>query len=215
MGGVLAQHQGAGLQPVAYWSAKFNSVQVNYSAYDKNLLAVTIAVQHWRQYLLGGKKSYVYTDHNPLKYLSTQKQLSGRQARMQQILNDYNLHIDYIPGKLNIIADCLSRRPQSSTKTEEINSLITPVDSELLMKIKTAYGMDPESRNIIKNLDTQRSRYRIQDGLIICDDQQVYVPDDQELRNFLIQEHHDSNLGGHLGMDKTQIFYQETTIGQI
>jgi hypothetical protein len=43
MGGVLAQHQGAGLQPVAYWSAKFNSAQVNYSAYDKELSAVTSA----------------------------------------------------------------------------------------------------------------------------------------------------------------------------
>lgn len=135
MGGVLAQHQGAGLQPVAYWSAKFNSAQVNYSAYDKELLAVTSAVQHWRHYLPGGKKSYVYTDHNPLKYLSTQKWQTSKNAADPYC---YNLHIDYVPGKLNIIADCLSRRPHSSTKTEEINSLITPVDSELLMKIKTA-----------------------------------------------------------------------------
>jgi hypothetical protein len=206
MGGVLAQDQGNGLQPVAYWSAKLNPAEVNYSAYDKELLAVTRAVQHWRHYLLGGVKSHVYTDHNPLKYLSTQKQLNQRQARMHQALTEFNLHLDY-PGKLNKIADCLSRRPDHAhNTTEELSSLFTPTSAELIMKIKTSYGRDSESKNIIDKLNTDHSRFQIRDGLLINEDNKIYVPNDQELRELLIREHHDSVVGGHLGMDKTQDF---------
>ena len=53
----------------------------------------------------------VITDHASLKYLQTQPKLSRRQAQWVEKLSEYNFDIQYRPGKHNIVADILSRRP--------------------------------------------------------------------------------------------------------
>jgi hypothetical protein len=53
IGAVLEQDFGSGFQPVAYRSKKLNGAQVNYSAYDRELLAIWDSCIAWRCYLLG------------------------------------------------------------------------------------------------------------------------------------------------------------------
>ena len=53
----------------------------------------------------------VATDHYPLRYLATQPNLSGRQARWLDFLAEYDLSIEPQPGKDNTVADAVSRRP--------------------------------------------------------------------------------------------------------
>ncbi|KAA3481064.1 Retrotransposable element Tf2 [Gossypium australe] len=45
-----------------------------------------------------------------LKYLMTPKDLNLRQQRWLELLKDYELIIDYHPGKANVVADALSRK---------------------------------------------------------------------------------------------------------
>ncbi|KAA3470271.1 DNA/RNA polymerases superfamily protein [Gossypium australe] len=63
----------------------------------------------WRYYLYG-EKCHIYTDHKSLKYLMTQKDLNLRQRRWLELIKDYDLIIDYHPGKANIVANALSRK---------------------------------------------------------------------------------------------------------
>mmetsp|Transcript_17193 Transcript_17193/g.56962 ORF Transcript_17193/g.56962 Transcript_17193/m.56962 type:complete len:891 (-) Transcript_17193:657-3329(-) len=114
IGAVLTQQHGEDLLPVAFFSKRLNSAEVNYSVREKELLGLISALVHFKFYLYG-RRVLVRTDHKSLKYLLTQSNLTGRLFRWSQILADFDLdEISYIPGEENVIADYLSR-PNDST----------------------------------------------------------------------------------------------------
>ncbi|KAG8501232.1 hypothetical protein CXB51_003367 [Gossypium anomalum] len=94
---------------VAYASRQLKPHERNYPTHDLELAAVVFALKIWRHYLYG-EKYRVYTDHKSLKYLMSQKDLNLRQRRWLELLKDYELVIDYHPGKANVVADALSRK---------------------------------------------------------------------------------------------------------
>jgi hypothetical protein len=72
------------------------------------LAAVVFALKSWRHYLYG-ESCDIYTDHKSFKYIFTQKELNLRQRRWLELIKDYDLSIQYHPGKANVVADALSR----------------------------------------------------------------------------------------------------------
>ena len=63
----------------------------------------------WRHYLYG-EKFKVYSDHKSLKYIFTQKDLNSRKRKWMETLQDYDFALHYHPGKVNVVADALSRK---------------------------------------------------------------------------------------------------------
>ena len=54
--GVLSQEQDNGtVRPIAYFSRKMNDTERRYATHDKELLALILAVEHWRVYLEGSE----------------------------------------------------------------------------------------------------------------------------------------------------------------
>ena len=47
-------------------------------------------------------------DHKSLKYIFTQADLNMRQRRWLELIKDYDLDIQYHPGKANVVPDALS-----------------------------------------------------------------------------------------------------------
>ena len=92
VGAVLLQNG----HPICYASRKFIPAELNYSVTDQEALASIHAVKIWRCYLEGTKFTLV-TDHCPLTYLKTQPQLSRRQARWSEILEQYDYSWEYRP----------------------------------------------------------------------------------------------------------------------
>jgi hypothetical protein len=71
----------------------------------------------------------VYTDNNPLKYLSSAK-LGAYEQKWASQLADFNFEIKYRPGKHNANADALSRLSSDSSDILDqcVNGTIVPPD---------------------------------------------------------------------------------------
>eukprot|EP01135_Chromosphaera_perkinsii_P008845 Nk52_evm40s1485 gene=Nk52_evmTU40s1485 len=96
------------LEPINFMSHKFTSAELNYSITEKELMSVVFALLKWRYYLhLVNFK--IITDHKALLYFSKLQKLSGRLARWNLILSQYDYEIEYIKGERNHVADYLSR----------------------------------------------------------------------------------------------------------
>ena len=111
-GGVLMQDQGEGLRPLAFMSRALKPTEQWYSAYERELAAITYCFVQWRHYLegcLGGV--IVMMDHKPLTLLMNQQVLFRSQTRWIQLglFQSIEPKIIYQPGKANIVADALSR----------------------------------------------------------------------------------------------------------
>ncbi|KAJ9520558.1 hypothetical protein QJQ45_007406 [Haematococcus lacustris] len=110
IGAVLSQGTGPAEHVVAYHSRKLLPAERNYPTHEQELLSLVEALKVWRHYLLGAHFTLL-TDNWANKHLQTQPRLdSKRQARWMEVLQEYNCHIDHIPGKHNVVADALSRR---------------------------------------------------------------------------------------------------------
>jgi len=96
--------------PVSYFSAKFNSHQLNYSTIEKETLAMLLALQHFNVYV-GSSSSpiVVYTDHNPLVFLGKMYNHNQRLMRWALMVQPYHLEIRHKKGSDNVVADALSR----------------------------------------------------------------------------------------------------------
>lgn len=112
LGGVLMQDG----RVVAYLSRQQRPHEEKYATHDLELAAVVHALKTWRHYLLG-KRCEIYTDHKILKYIFTQRELNMRQWRWLELIKDYDLSIQYHPGKANVVADALRRKAGSSNVT--------------------------------------------------------------------------------------------------
>ncbi|KAJ3679581.1 hypothetical protein LUZ60_017592 [Juncus effusus] len=105
LGCVLMQ----GKNVIAYASRQLKPYEENYPTHDLELAAVVFALKIWRHYLYG-ERCNMFTDHKSLKYIFSQKELNLRQRRWLELMKDYDISIEYHPGKTNVVADALSRK---------------------------------------------------------------------------------------------------------
>jgi hypothetical protein len=94
---------------VAYASRQLRKHEEKYPTHDLELVVVVHALKIWRHYIID-KRCEVYSDHKSLKYIFTHPDLNLRQRRWLELIKDYDLEINYHPGKANVVADALSRR---------------------------------------------------------------------------------------------------------
>jgi hypothetical protein len=95
LGAILSQFGIDGLlHPIAFYSRKLTSVEINYQVYDKELLAIITTFEQWRPYLVGAQhRVQVLTDHNNLLYFTTTRTLNRRQARWSIFLANFDFEV--------------------------------------------------------------------------------------------------------------------------
>ena len=84
VGAVLSQRSAGDskVHPCAFYSHRLSHAKRNFDIGNKELLAVKLALEEWRQWLEGAQVPFqVWTGHKNLEYLHTAKRLNSRQAR--------------------------------------------------------------------------------------------------------------------------------------
>ncbi|KAJ9527530.1 hypothetical protein QJQ45_025738, partial [Haematococcus lacustris] len=222
IGAVLSQGTGPAERVVAYHSRKLLPAERNYPTHEQELLSLVEALKIWRHYLLGAHFTLL-TDNWANKHLQTQPRLdSRRQARWMEVLQEYNCHIDHIPGKQNVVADALSRRADYQLYT---SALGIPAPNTSALGIPTATGTeslsaphpqlhideqsataDPQYQRLLAAALAGKSRqFQIQGNLMYHTGRgtrRLYIPVGP-MRTALLREAHDIPISGHLGRDKT------------
>ncbi|KAF2309322.1 hypothetical protein GH714_001617 [Hevea brasiliensis] len=107
VGAVLMQQN----RPIAFFSKAISDKSITRSAYERELMALVLAIQHWRPYLIG-QNFIVRTDHRSLKYLLFQQVSTPAQQYWISKLMGYRFLVEYKSGSSNKVADALSRKEE-------------------------------------------------------------------------------------------------------
>lgn len=223
LGCVLMQHG----KVIAYASRQLRNHEKNYPTHDLELAAVVFALKIWRHFLYG-EKCEIYTDHQSLKYIFSQKDLNMRQRRWLELLKDYDCEILYHPGKANVVADALSRKEVgniSSVQVQSINLMDLDrlgiefvmhnkgvesglyqieVRPTLLERIKVSQIEDEELKKIQDKIGSDLSwkDFRKGDDEILRFKDRVCVPSNMEIKRDILSDAHASSFSVHPGSTK-------------
>lgn len=218
LGAVLMQGEGHDERPVEYASRMLNSAERNYNTTEREALAVVWAVTKFRGYI-EGSEVVIKSDHQPLRWLMTVKSPSGRLARWALTLQEYNLRIEYIPGKANAIADTLSRPPCADVVDCDLGLAEVDIPSRSPMDVRENQLKDPEVRKIVEDLEDVDDPFRgrcwsdrgfiLSDGILYrygpeeCEEETACLVIPEHERDSILVEYHDAPTAGHLGVERT------------
>ncbi|PKA45571.1 hypothetical protein AXF42_Ash021624 [Apostasia shenzhenica] len=192
IGGVLSQEN----HHIAFFSEKLNEAKQKYSTYDKEFYVVVQALRYWQHYLLP-QEFVLFSDHEALRYLNSQKKLNSRHAKWVEFLQKYTFVLKLKAGIKNKVADALSRRV----------SLLFTMSVEVLGfdKLTESYKDCPDFGVIYAAVKEGQSReftdFLIQDGYLFRDCRLCFPR--TSVRDFLVWELHAGRLVGHFGRNKT------------
>ena len=86
IGGVLEQrHPSGSWHPVEYYSKRLSAAERNYSATDREYVAIRSCLERWRHFLIGVHFK-ILTDHVALTYIQSSATVSRRNARWLEFL---------------------------------------------------------------------------------------------------------------------------------
>ena len=96
------------LAPVAYFSGNFDKTQVKWNITEKEAYAIYKSVKKFAFYITGAK-TMVFSDHKPLKNFFEGGMNIIKLDRWSLELQEFDISLEFIQGKLNTVADVISR----------------------------------------------------------------------------------------------------------
>jgi len=195
IGAVLMQNN----HPIAFLSQALSARNSALSTYEKECLAIILAVEKWRSYLQA-KPFTIKTDHKSLLHLTDQRIHTKIQQKALLKLMDLDFTIVYKQGPTNLAADALSRQPGFSPLLGI--SLSTPT---WLTKLTDGYSDDPQAQQLLTELSIfppNNAGFELTNGIIRFKGH-VWVGNNSLAQTHILQALHDSALGGHSGFPAT------------
>ncbi|GMF35168.1 unnamed protein product [Phytophthora fragariaefolia] len=143
---------------ISFQARQPKAAERNYPVHDKELLAMKYALVKFRVHLLGSRPFVVYTDHASLRTDTNSPHLSQRMARWLTFFAEYNFRVEYKPGKLKMLADALSRRPDYDL------THISRVTTDLYDWIRLALNVISRVRDAMAQAQDRQKEYAGRNG---------------------------------------------------
>lgn len=105
IGAVLSQAN----HPITFISRTLSQTEQNYATNEKELLCIVWSLQKLRHLLYGIADITIYTDHQSLKFATSENNPNNKLKRWKNLVEEFGAKIEYKPGHENIVADTLSR----------------------------------------------------------------------------------------------------------
>ncbi|KAL8171875.1 hypothetical protein V2J09_023679 [Rumex salicifolius] len=183
-------------RPLAYISKALHGQHLLMSTYEKELLAILLAVQKWRHYLEHAH-FFIRTDQQALRHLLDQNVTTHLQKKAVRQLLGLSYSISYKKGQENKVADALSRRYENSIHAI---SVATPV---WMQQVEQSYVGDHQAQEFIAMALVDDSLpYKFLHNILRYKGR-VYIGSTTELRSQIIAAMHTEVVGGHSGMRGT------------
>ena len=230
LGAVILQES----MPVMYVSRALTETEQIYSNIERELLAIVFALERLNHYTFG-RTITVQSNHQPLQSI-WKKSIVSASPRLQRLLlrlAHYDINIEFLQGKENVIADALSRvcplqsnnskikdsyidvipihhitqsAPVSKIRLQELK-LATQSDPTLCSLAKTVHEGWPQSRKDrpeqLLDLWSFRQEMGEEDGLLYKN-QRLIIPHSERLETLKVLHL------GHYAVDKMQLRALET-----
>lgn len=159
--GVILMQEG---HPLTFFSKALGVKSRGLSTYEKELMAILLAVQLWRPYLWF-QEFVILTNQKILTQLMNQRLHTHWQQKVFTKLLSLQYRIVYRSGSDNRAADALSRHPSPSIVCSAITSLIPSWEAVVL----ASYTNDSLAAGLLSKLALDPSavpHYTLQSGLI-------------------------------------------------
>jgi hypothetical protein len=185
--------------PIAYFSKALGVKNQRLSTYEKEFLAVMMAVDKWRAYLQRGPFT-ILTDHRSLCNLGDQKLDTELQRKAMAKLVGLQFKFQYKRGVDNGAADALSR--VGHLLTANALSICQP---GWIQEVVNSYANDVEAQELLAQLAVQspdEQGFTLHQG-VIRHHGKLWIGENTALRTKLISALHNSAVGGHSGSTAT------------
>lgn len=127
-------------QPIAFLSKALGKKHQELSIYEKEFLALIMAVEKWRHYL-ERQEFLIVTDHKSLTYLNEQNLHSKIQRKAMTRLMGLQFKIIYRKGKENVAADALSQVAHLLALQS-----VSSVQPAWIQEVLNSYTIDPQAQ---------------------------------------------------------------------
>ena len=216
LGAVLLQDK----KPIAYASKSLTDAEKRYANIERELLAVVFGAERFHTYVYG-KHFKVESDHKPLEMIQL-KNLTAAPPRLQRMLlriQNYDMTIEYRPGKELLLADGLSRLPNPRSKQEidlDISVNMVQFSNDKIHQLRSESKSDPilsslqdiivsgwpnrrdEIPKQLRPYWCYRDELSVEDGVILKGER-VLIP--KSMQADVIQRVH----AGHQGIEKCKL----------
>ena len=139
--------------PICYVSGQFRGSQLNWAALTKEAYAIYMSVRRLSFYVTDAEVT-IRSDHLPLKKFLNKQTMNSKVNNWAVELEQFRLHLEWIPGTRNLLADSLSRLLDvvpDAQKTKE------PDDQEFgsycFEDLEPAKVMEKVSTDVVELLD--------------------------------------------------------------
>ena len=191
--GAVLQQEG---RPVAFFSRPLAARHLKLPAYEKELVGLAKAIQHWRPYLWG-RRFLIRTDHYSLKFLLDQRIVTYPQQHWLSKLMGYDFSVEYRSGRENTVADALSRCHENPATIHAVSSPSTPYLQAVREAIQRSTALRSMRDEILAG--ERGPHWSVKDGLILFRNH-ILVPVDADLQETLLAAFHNPF---HEGYQKT------------